>query len=95
MCDAITIRPREGITDEQICRVDDWIHKAADFHHAITEKSGKERHLHAALFLKANTTRSNLNNRVLSIKGMCLDQEEDTPARHPHHVQTGCLARRD
>lgn len=72
----VTIRPLDGITDEQICHVDDWIHKTCHYYHVITEKSGKERHLHAALFLKSCTTRSNLNNRMLSIKRMDLDHTE-------------------
>ena len=60
---AVTIRPREGITDEQICHVDDWIHKVCDYYHVITEKCDKERHLHAALFLKSCTTRASCSRR--------------------------------
>jgi hypothetical protein len=73
---AVTLRPREGITDEQISHFDDWVHKVCDHHLVVTEKRGKERHIHAGLFLKSNTTRSNLNNRILAIKKMDLDLTE-------------------
>ena len=64
---AITIRPTNGITNEQIEGVTAWITKICDYYHIITEKDGIERHLHAALFLKKDDHRSNLNNRILSI----------------------------
>jgi len=67
---AITIRPTDGITDEQISAVDVWLAKSCDHYVAITEKTGKDRHLHAALYLKKSTTRSNLNNRILALKGL-------------------------
>jgi hypothetical protein len=67
---AITFRPTDGITDEQIDVLDRWMQKACDYYAAITEKTGKERHLHAALFLTKSTTRSNLHNRIFAIKGI-------------------------
>ena len=64
---AITIRPTGGIKNEQIEGVTNWIAKTCDYYHIITEKDGWERHLHAALFLKKDDHRSNLNNRILSV----------------------------
>ena len=64
---AITIRPTNGITNEQIECVTNWIVKTCDYYHIVTEKDGWERHLHAALFLKRDDHKSNLNNRILSI----------------------------
>ena len=64
---AITIRPTNGITNEQIECVTNWIVKSCDYYHIVTEKDGWERHLHAALFLKRDDHKSNLNNRILSI----------------------------
>jgi len=67
---AITFRPTDGITDEQIDALDRWMQKTCDYYTAITEKTGRERHLHAALFLNKATTRSNLHNRIFAIKGI-------------------------
>ena len=64
---AITIRPTNSITNEQIEGVTTWITKICDYYHIITEKDGYERHLHAALFLKKDDHRSNINNRILSV----------------------------
>lgn len=67
---AITFRPSFGITDEQVDALDSWIHKVCDYYAVITEKRGIERHLHASLYLEKATSRSNLHNRILSIKGI-------------------------
>lgn len=73
---AVTLRPRGGVTDTQVEYFDLWASKTCDYHVIVTEKLDKERHIHAALFLKACTTRSNLNNRILSIKDINLDATE-------------------
>ena len=57
---ALTIRPRDGVDHEQIIRFVSWVRKHCDYHHVITEKTDHERHIHAALFLKKKTSRSNL-----------------------------------
>lgn len=73
---AVTIRPREGVTDEHIDKFCDWVIKVCDYYYVITEKTDKERHIHAGLFLRSCTTRSNLNNRILAIKGFDFDLTE-------------------
>lgn len=67
---AITLRPTDGITDEQIDAIDGWLQKVCHYHACITEKTGTARHLHAALYLSKTCTRSNLHNRILAIKGI-------------------------
>lgn len=67
---AITFRPSDGVTDEHIDALDRWMNKVCQYHFAVTEKTGTARHVHAALFLEKSTTKSNLNHRILSIKGI-------------------------
>jgi len=78
---AITYRPTDGITDGEIDALSSWISKVCDWHLVISEKTENERHLHAALYLHANTTRSNLHNRILSIKGIELSGVEKSVFR--------------
>lgn len=66
----ITFRPTDGVTDAQIEALQGWLDKA-DWHYAVTHKSGKERHVHAAIFFPKATNKSNLATRILGIKGIC------------------------
>lgn len=57
---AVTIRPRDGITDDHITRFMKWVRKACEYYHVVTEKTDHERHVHAGLFLKSSASRSNV-----------------------------------
>ena len=57
---ALTIRPLDGITDDQIAKVTKWIKKKSTYYHVVTEKTGSARHLHAGLFLPKAIPRSNI-----------------------------------
>lgn len=57
---ALTFRPQGGVTDTQISILLTWIRKAAEYFSIITEKEGDARHVHAAIFLRKASTRSNL-----------------------------------
>lgn len=57
---AVTFRPRDGVTDEQIQKFVKWVKKYATYYYVITEKNDKERHIHAALFLSKAVRRSSL-----------------------------------
>lgn len=61
---AITVRPKDGITDRQVTLFAKFVRKTCDHYHVVTEKTGHERHLHAGLFLKDATTRSNFVTRI-------------------------------
>ena len=63
----ITVRPHGGITNEQIAGVSKWITRTCDYYHIITHKDGSERHMHAAMFIKRETVRSNLNSCLGSV----------------------------
>jgi len=65
---AITVRPRNGISDDQISSIMKFLRSRCDFYIAVTEKTADERHLHAGLFLKAPTTRSKLNDGLKNLK---------------------------
>lgn len=57
---AVTIRPRDGITDKQIETFVLWCKKQCLYYHVITEKTDYERHVHAAVFFNLKKTRSNV-----------------------------------
>lgn len=64
---SITIRPRSGITDEQIRKFVKWVKKNSEFYFVITEKLEDERHVHSALFLKSAKSRSNVSQCILQL----------------------------
>lgn len=72
---AITYRPTNGISDDEIDVLTKWMGKA-DFHYAVIHAHGQQRHMHASIWLPNATTRSNLINRILSIKGIHLTGPE-------------------
>lgn len=57
---ALTVRPRSGVTDNDISVLVRFIKKHCEYYYVITEKLSDERHIHAALFLKCSKTRSNV-----------------------------------
>lgn len=74
---ALTLRPRAGVTDEQIEDVLKWCQNACKWYAIVTEKEDHARHIHAAIWLKKPSTRSNVNFRILSLKGFqALDNVE-------------------
>lgn len=62
----ITIRPRDGITDETIDAVKKWLPKC-DYGFAVLEKDGVERHLHAQLWFEKERARGDINKQVQRI----------------------------
>lgn len=80
---ALTIRPRNGIDNGALNLISDWIRKRCEFYHIITEKTGHERHVHAALFLKMPITKSNMNTLLVRLAkdSLGFDPEELTVLR--------------
>ena len=64
---AITVRPQDGVTDQQILKVSKWIKKNSDYYHVVTEKSGSSRHIHAGFFLKSPKPRSNVLQMLMQL----------------------------
>jgi len=58
---AVTVRPRDGITLSQISKFTDFVKKHCLYYLVVTEKTGDEKHIHAALFFKISKTRSNVS----------------------------------
>lgn len=57
---ALTFRPLNGVSDDQVSVLSKWIRKRCEYYHIVTEKQGSERHVHAGIFLKKEMDRSNL-----------------------------------
>lgn len=57
---AITIRPRSGVTDNDIKLFTKYVKKNCLYFYIITEKDDDQRHIHSAIYLKKHKTRSNL-----------------------------------
>jgi len=79
---AVTIRPRNGIDDDAVTVVTEWIRKRSQYYHVITEKTGSAKHIHAALYLRLEITKSNMNTLLCRLgKKIGLDNEEITVMR--------------
>lgn len=58
---ALTIRPLDGATDihdDILCR---FVRKYCEYYYIVSEKTDYERHLHAGIFMKKMTSRSDLS----------------------------------
>jgi len=58
---AFTHRPRNGVTDEDVRKISDYLKKVAEYHKVITEKLDDQRHVHSVFILKKESTRSNVS----------------------------------
>lgn len=61
---SITLRPKGGVTDSDVDLVKKITVKYCKFYLIITEKEGEARHVHAALYLKKETTSSSFNQMM-------------------------------
>lgn len=73
---AITFRPRDGITDDQVTLLQEWIRKRSLYYHVVTEKTGSERHLHAGIVLRTPITRSNVSMMLSRLFSSLSSQEK-------------------
>ena len=64
---ALTVRPKNGISDSQVTMVVDFIKKYCTYWKIVTEKLEHERHVHAAMYLKTPTARSNVLTSVMRL----------------------------
>lgn len=84
---ALTLRPRNGVTDSQVETLTEWIRKRSEYYHVVTEKQGSARHVHAGIYLKKGVSRSNLvviYQRLL--KSFGLDYDERAVAIKGVHI---------
>lgn len=61
---ALTLRPKDGVTDTIVSSFSEWIRKRSTYYHMVTEMTGSSRHIHAACFFKKEISRSNLCNLI-------------------------------
>lgn len=64
---AITHRPKNGVTEDDIETIVKWCSKKCKYYKVITEKDHDERHIHAAVFLTEPTCRSNVVKSVMRL----------------------------
>lgn len=64
---ALTLRPKDGVTDEHVNTMVTWIRKKCEYYYVITEKTGWQRHVHAGIFMKKECTRSNVVTMVMRL----------------------------
>ena len=57
---AFTLRPRDGVTDKQVEKMEKYLHNHAQYWKIITEKEGDQRHMHTAFVLKNPSSKSNV-----------------------------------
>jgi len=77
---AVTIRPKDGVTDEHVEKTMKWCRKHCRYYHVVTEKTGSQRHIHAALFLNKEKKKNDVCIMMVGLfKG--LTPEEKTVLR--------------
>lgn len=64
---ALTIRPKDGITDHHIKLTMGFIRRTCEYYHVVTEKEGSQRHIHAGIVLKKESTKGDLTTRILRL----------------------------
>ena len=64
---AVTIRPRNGVTDEHVKSVAKFVRFRSEYYVMVTEKTGHERHIHAGLFLKKPMRKNKLNEYLTNL----------------------------
>lgn len=72
---AVTIRPKNGITDSQIRTFVSYVKRKCEYYFVITEKEEDERHIHSGLVFKKETTTSNVCTEILRLYKELEDDE--------------------
>jgi len=57
---AITVRPKDGITDVHLSKFCKWVKKHCLYYHVVTEKTDFERHIHAGVVFHVARKRCNV-----------------------------------
>lgn len=83
---AITFRPRDGVTDKQIKKMEEYCRKKCDYYYLITEKEGTDRHIHVGMFLKKKMLKGSVAIELLRMYPE-LDSDERRVARKGIKIQ--------
>ena len=73
---ALTVRPRDGATGFHDQIMSDFVKKYCEYYFVVSEKLDSDRHLHAGLFLKKATSRSDLCCMIKRAYRMLDDDEK-------------------
>lgn len=73
---AITLRPSDGVTDDQVKTFVKYCKKTCEYYHIITEKTMASRHIHAGLILKSPSKRSNVVTQMMRMYPMLSTSEK-------------------
>lgn len=83
---SVTFRPRSGVTDLQISKFMKYVRRRCEYYHVVTEKTGMDRHIHAALFMKKACTKGNVAIDMCRLDPD-LDSDEKAVARRGVKIQ--------
>lgn len=64
---AFTLRPKDGISDNDIKLTMGFVRRTAEYYHVVTEKTGSQRHIHAAVVFKTPTSKGEVCTRLLRL----------------------------
>lgn len=78
---AVTFRPYNGVTDEQIAKLCKWCDKKYHWDSLITEKLDDKRHVHMAVYLEQPVAAGNMRNTLTRLFKE-LSEEERTVFRN-------------
>lgn len=62
---AVTVRPRDGVTSDQIVKFMKWVRKVSTYYFVVTEGETTGRHIHAGVFLAKAMSRSNFSTALV------------------------------
>lgn len=79
------IRPRDGMSNQRLEIISEWIGKQA-FGLVVTEMTGEARHAHCLVAFRTGRIRSNVINAVLNLKGMDFTAEEASAFRSRNYA---------
>lgn len=63
----ITIRPKDGISNQQIIDYQAWVAKKTEYSYTVTEKEHTERHIHSAIFFKEPQRIDNVKRSIIGL----------------------------
>jgi len=64
---ALTIRPTEGVSDDDIKSTMGFLRRTAEYYHVVTEKLGSQRHIHAAVCFKTPVSKGEVATKLIRL----------------------------
>lgn len=73
---AVTIRPKDGVTNDHILKFSKWVSRNTQYNKIVTEKEGCAKHIHASLFFEKPRNISNLRKLITNLYPDLTPQEK-------------------